>query len=266
MAWLIPREHGAWAMLLTPFLASSILARRFSSESVAAAVVLVAVFLAREPLVILSRQARVWKDLRPEAARARYWLAAEAVAGVLAAVFLWLRLPAAPLAAMGAAAAALTSWSTRMVVQNRQRSMPLQLVSAAGLNMSALLAWLAARGNLAPSAWWLAALMFTHSAAAVLVVHARLDLRVAARKGADAQASWRRALVAQVAPALGAAICFAAGRPWLAAAPVLSATVHTASLLRMRAPEALGMPLQRVGRRALALSLAYSAIVIAALW
>jgi hypothetical protein len=266
MAWLIPREHGAWAMLLAPFVAASILARRFPVESVAAFVVLLAVFLAREPLVVLWRQARVWKERRPEAVRARYWLAAEAAAGLPAGMFLWARLPAAPLAAMGAAAAALTGFSAWMVVANRRRSIPLQLASAAGLNMSALLAWLAARGSLAPAAWWLAALMFAHSAAAVLVVHARLELRVAARTGADARAPWRRALAAQAGLALAGGACLMAGRPWLAAAPLVSAAVHAASLRRMLAPGALALPLESVGRRALALSLAYSALVIAALW
>ena len=266
MAWLIPREHGAWAMLAAPFVSASILARRFSVESGAAAVLLLAVFLAREPLTILWRQARVWKERRPETTGARRWLAAKAVAGAAAGLFLWARLPAIPLAAMGVVAAGLTWFSAWMVVANRRRSVPLQLAGAAGLNMSALLAWLAARGSLAPRAWWLAALLFAHSAAAVLVVHARLELRVAARRGADARASWLRAWAGQAAPILAAVACLVAARPWLAAAPLLSATVHGVSLWRMRRPDAMAVPLESVGRRALLLSLSYCVLAIAALW
>ena len=266
MAWLIPREHGAWAMLAVPFISAGILARRFSVESAAAAVLLLVVFLAREPLIVLWRQARVWKERRPEAMSARLCLAVEALAGAAAGLFLCSRLPAVPLAAMGVVAAGLTWFSAWMVVANRRRSVLLQLAGAAGLNMSALLAWLAARGSLAPRAWWLAALLFAHSAAAVLVVHARLELRVAARSGADARGSWRRAWAALAGLILAAIACLAAGRPWLAAPPLLSAAVHGVSLWRMREPGALAAPLESVGRRALLLSLSYCVLVIAALW
>lgn len=257
-------------MLLIPFVAATLLARRATVESLAAAVALVAVFLAREPLVILWRQARVWKERRPEARQARAWLAMEGAAAAGAGVFLFLGLPAVPLLLMGGAAAALTLYSAWMTVHNRQRSVALQLASAAGLTLAAPLAWLAARGNLAPAAWWLAALLFVHSASGVLVVHARLDRRIAASRGAMSartywKDSWNRALWAQGAGLALALACVLANRPWLSVAPLFSAAAHVANLAGMRHAEALRTPLQQVGRRALAVSLVYCAIAIAAL-
>jgi len=251
-------------MLATPFVASIILARRLTWEVAAAAVAALAVFLLREPLVILGRQAQVWKERRPESSLARKWLAVEAAVLMASGVLLLFELPATPLATMGAIAVALTALSVWMAVRNRQRSMMLQIVSAAGLSMPALLGWLAARGELAPEAWWVAGLLFAHNAAAVLVVHARLELR--ASRAGETPSSWRYAAAVQAALVLVAVGCIAAGQRWLAAAPLLAAGVNGIALGAMRTAGGRRVPLKKVGWRAVVLSVAYCAIVIAALW
>jgi hypothetical protein len=259
MPWLIPREHGAWAMLVTPFVAAVVLAREVNLAVAAAAVAVLAVFLAREPMVLLGRRGAA----APGAWR---WLGAEGAVALFSGLYLWRTLPREPLIAMGIVAAVLTAVSIWMLVHNRQRSTLLQLASAAGLNMSALLAWLAARGSLAPAAWWLAVLMFAHSAAAVLVVHARLDYRIALKRDGAVPPAWSRALAFQLAPAALGVCAVAMGRPWLALAPLVSVAVHTAQLLGLRRPDAHRVALQRVGKQAMMLSIAYSLLVLAALW
>lgn len=210
MRLMIPREHGAWAMLLVPFASALVLAGGASWESLAALVAVLAVFLLREPAVELWRQTRVRREPRPGSEAALRWLLAEGAVAALAGAFLMWRLPAVPVAAIGAPAVALTVFSVWLVAHARQRSVALQLVSAAGLNASALLAWLSAGRQLDPLVWSLWALLFAHSAASVLVVHARLEARIAARQSKPAPtfpAAARRALVAQLALAAFASAC-----------------------------------------------------------
>jgi len=142
---MIPREHGAWAMLLLPFVSALVLARRVEWEVAPAAVAVIGVFLIREPMLALWRQVSVWKERRAEADTARrcllWYLPAIAAS---AAALLW-RLPPWPTLVIGSAAAMLTVTSGYLIVHNRQRSLLLQVSSAAGLNASAIIAWLAVR-------------------------------------------------------------------------------------------------------------------------
>ena len=252
---MIPREHGAWAMLLAPFAAAVILARQWGWELIPALVAVVGVFVLREPLV-------VWLRGRPsEAARGRRFLLGYALPTAAAGLVLLWRLPPAPLVTIGAAAAGLMALSTWLILHNRQRSLLLQLASAAGLNGAGVVAWLAAGHDLDPRVFWLWALLFAHSAAAVLVVHARLEARKA-----QPPEMWRQAALAQAALAAGAAALLAAGRWPLAVPLAVSASVHAWDLRALRRGQSVRMPLRRVGFRALALSLVVSALTLAALW
>ena len=263
---LIPREHGAWAMLLLPFASALVLARGAAWETAPAAIAVVGVFLIREPLVALWRQAIVWKERRIEAQAARrclcWYLAPTAVSAV---VLLWRR-PLWPTLLIGLAASGLTLASSYLIVHNRQRSLLLQIASAAGLNASALVAWLAVRPQLEATAIWLWALQFAHSAAALLAVHARLEARIAARAISDTAEMKRRAVVAQGIVLVAAAACAGAGRFGLALALASSGGVHLADLARLRRLDFLQVPLRRVGLRELALSVVFSALAVAGLW
>lgn len=263
---MIPREHGAWAMLLLPFASALALARRLDWEVAPAAVTVVGIFLIREPLVVLWRQARLWMEPRPEAEAARtslaWYLPAIAIGGV---VLLW-RLPLQPLLVLGFLAALLLAVSTYLTVQNRRRSLLLQLSSAAGLNLSAIVAWLTVRPETESQLWWLWGLQFAHSGAALLAVHARLEARIAARSGREVAVMRGRAIAAQALLLLGAIACATTGRLGLAVALALSAAVHTADLARLRRPSFLQVPLRHVGLRELSLSVVFSMLVLAGLW
>jgi hypothetical protein len=78
-------------------------------------------------------------------------------------------------------------------VKNRQRSTLFQIASAAALTSSSLATSLSATGAIAPWCWWLWLLMAMQATAGILVVHARLDARIASRRTAPANERFRRA-------------------------------------------------------------------------
>ena len=255
---MLPREHGAWAMLALPFVSALLLARRMTWEVVPAAAVVVGIFVIREPVVVL------WRRAEAGQARRSLWWYLPGMAGC-GIVLLW-GLPAWPLLGMGAAAAALTATSVYLTVHNRQRSLVLQMASAAGLTASALVAWLATGAEWDSRIWWLWGLQMAHSAAALLAVHARLEAHIAARARSGEAHMKTRAVVAQGLLASAAAGCAAAGRVGVALPLALSAAVHAADLVRLQDPAFLRTPLRRIGQRELFLSLAFAALVVAGLW
>ena len=93
----LPREHGAWGLLLQPFAAGAILANHWTWHMFAALGLVLCGFLLREPLTILARQRFVWRTLNPQTAAAARWCAAESAAALLCLALL---VPTAPLAPM----------------------------------------------------------------------------------------------------------------------------------------------------------------------
>lgn len=255
--WLLPREHGAWGMLLQPFAAAAILAGQWTPALGAALAAALAVFLMREPMLVLARQRWVWRERHPESARAWWWLVCEAAVAAAAGLYLWFALPRLPLIALGAVAAAMTLAAIFLTLRNRQRSPAFQVAVAAGLGSSCLLAALAATGRLPSWAWLLWVLLTLHSVTAIFVVHARL-----ARRTKQARAAFVRAVRVDAAQlVLGAAAALAAGL-YLAAPMLFSAALNALELRRLSVFE----PLTRVGLRTLAVSLAHTALSAAVLW
>ena len=263
---MLPREHGAWGMLLQPFVAAAILCRTWNTELTVSLVALLLAFIIREPLVVLARQRWVWRDTRPETAVAKRVLAWEIPLLVVCGGFLWTSLPKVPLAALAAMGLMMTGAAVWMTLKNRQRSTALQIVSAFGLSSGALLAALAGVHELPPWAWALWLVLSLHSFVGVLVVHARLELRIRPSKEMHPSTALRVAYVAVgflVVPAIWA------GRTWsyaLAGAIAFSIMVHLTELYQLQRDEAMRERLQRVGLRMLGASILHSALTVAALW
>ncbi len=254
---MMPREHGAWGMLLQPFAAAAILAREWNAALAAALLAAFSVFLMREPLLVLARQRWVWREPRPQAAKAWRWLAAETCVAAVCGAYLWFTLPRLPLVLLGGVAAAMTPAAVAVTLRNRQRSPAFQIAVSASLGSSCLLAALAATGRIPAWAWPLWALLTLHSVAAIFVVHARL-----ARRTKDARPAFANAVRISAAQlALAAAVAFAAGIR-LAAPMLFSVALNAIELRRLRTAERL----TRVGVRTLSFSLAHTALAIAALW
>jgi hypothetical protein len=261
--WIvIPREHGAWGLLLQPFLCAAILGRRWDWLFIPAAILVLTAFILREPLLILARQKWSWKERKRDSEIARrclLWLLPVcAVFGALCLAFL----PAAPFLTLAGIAIAITLAATWMALQNRQRSVALQVVSSLGLGSSAFLAALVAVRGLPEWSWILYGLLTLHAIAQILIVRTRLEMRAGAKTRAIARWSWAFQGV------LGCVVIGAAlsGTPWLAAPAAITILVSVFELTRLRSPGALSEPLRRVGFRALGASLAHSALSVAVLW
>lgn len=258
---LLPREHGAWGLLLQPFVFAALLGRRWEWPLLAALGLALAGFVMREPLIVLARQRWVWRERKPESAEAVKCLAWEVpLAGGLWALLAW-RVPLPPLAALTGVALAVTLTAVWMTAKNRQRSIALQLASSAGLSTTSLLAALAATGSLPAWAWWLWGLLTVHAAGAILVVRARLE----ARAGSGPELWWRAFWFLLAAGAAALAL-LATGRRLAASALAFSALTGVWELLRLRRSEALTEPLKRVGWRTLSASLLQGILSVAALW
>jgi hypothetical protein len=254
----IPREHGAWGILLQPFLAAAVIAGAWNWFLLPGLLSILLLFLMREPLLVLARQRWVWRTPHAEAEDARRWLWIEGGLLVLCGAILLAALPFTLLAFLGVMAAGLTGFAVWMTVRNKQRSMALQVISAFGLSASAFLpAALQDTEGFARWIWPLWALHALHSTAGIFAVHARLE----ARMGRQGHAGTMALSVLVVNGILG--IAAAALGQWHLALPLQFSVAGTGwEMLRLRNPEALREPLKRVGFRNLGLSLVFTTLVI----
>lgn len=268
----LPREHGATAMLLSPFVCAVVLSRRFSLESAAldaaALVAIVFAFALKDPLVTILRQRLVWKQARPETAVAWRWLAVEIPLLLACGAFLLLRGPGRAYLALGLSEAAFGVIAVWTTLRNRQRSEWFQVASAIALTATSLAACLAALGEVPVWGWELWVLCALQSTAGIFVIHARLEARAATHRTEPSQPGSRRsAKVAIGVLVVAAAAATYLGYRWtIPAALLVAAYGYGWELGRHTDRAALKMPLTRVGLQMLALSIVYGALLIAGLW
>jgi hypothetical protein len=264
--FFIPREHGAIAMLLTPFFAAAILLRHLYWPEIFALLAIAASFTIKDSLVVIARQRFVWKQRHAEMRDA------VRVAGILAAVLL--ACGAALILAQGwqgwvpflVVAAAFSVLAVVVNVRNRQRSEWFQIASAGALSATSLVVCFAATGRIPEWCWLLWVLCTLQSASGILVVHSRIEARIAARGAGKGNPSRRSALVAQAVLILVAVVFAAVQRFWIAAALLLIAGCYLVDLRRQKDPASLQKPLKMVGLQSLAQSILYAAIVMVGLW
>lgn len=263
----IPREHGATAMLLTPFFAAAILLRRLYWPELVALIAIACAFAIKDPLVVMARQRFIWKQEHPESRPARKSVIIEFLLLAASGLVLILVRDWRPFVPLFLGAGAFTVLAVALNVKNRQRSEWFQVASAVALSSTSLAACLAAEGAIPRWCWLLWILCALQAAAGIFVVHARLDARIAARKGKNPPAENRRAAYLSQAMLIAAALCFAAaGRLWISAALGIAAIAYLADLGRQRHASSLQMPLKQVGLQALGLSITYALAVIVGLW
>jgi hypothetical protein len=263
----LPREHGATAMLLTPVVGVAILARTWHWSELAVPLAAFAAMAAKDPAVLLVRQRFVWKQKSPDAAAAARWLAGWSAILIASIVVLLATWPLKAFLAIGAGVAAFGVLAVYVNLKNRQRSTLFQIVSAAALTSTSLATGIAATGTVTHWCWWFWLLTALEAAAGILVVHARLDARIALRKPAAANRQFRRAAQLALAVLLCAAVPAAMLRHGsIAIALALAAAAYAWDLKRQTNPASLQMPLKTVGQQALLLSSIYSILLIAGLW
>ena len=261
---LLPREHGSWGMLLLPFLSAMLLTRSVSVAFVPAILAALALFLAREPILVLARQRFVWLQSRPETELARRTLLIALSTLLFSGLWLMPLLPLVWLVGLGAAAFVLTGTSVYVAFRNWQRSALMQIIGAAGLSGSAVLAYLA--GGLAPDrTLFLSWIMHVvHGTGSVLTVHARIEARRG--HGKNAGKHIKAAVTWQVAQAIFAAVLLAFGEVLLAVALAAPLCLHSLDLARLTTPVFRKTPLKKVGFRELGVSMSFSVLVLVALW
>jgi hypothetical protein len=259
----LPREHGATAMLLTPIASVAILAQTWHWSELAVLTAAFAAISAKDPAVLLMRQRFVWKQRSPEVPAASRWHLGWSVVLITSVSILFATCPLKAFLAIGAGVAAFGCVAIIVNLKNRQRSTLFQIASAAALTSTSLATCISAAGSVAPWCWWFWALIAMQSSAGILVVHARLDARIALRKATVASQHFRHAAQA----ALGLLLCAAItamifGHAWIA----LALALYAYDLIRQKDSVSLQMPLKTVGQEALMLSILYSALLIVGLW
>ena len=215
----IPREHGAWVMLLAPLVLGLAAAGNAPLlPSVLLASVSLSAFIAWEPAFRVLRG-------RPRPGD-RAWTAA--LLSVLAAAS-WALLywgPGAgllPLAAAGLAAGVAVGALRRLGRKRLDRTVLGEVLAVSGLTLTAPAAWVVATGELDSTAWWLWAASTAFFASGVM--HVKTLMRCALHKSAWTREIHRRlcgpALLYHML--LGAAVVWAATEQpkagfWIAAA------------------------------------------------
>jgi hypothetical protein len=263
----LPREHGATAMVITPIVCAAVLARIWHGAELATLAAAFAALAAKDPLVVLMRQKFVWKQPHAETPIAARWFAGYALVLAASGLVLLRSWPLTAIFAMGAGVVAFSLMAIWVNVKNKQRSTLFQIASAAALTSSSLATCLSAMGTISQWCWWLWVLLAMQATAGILVVHARLDARIALRGKAPASLQFRRAAFAAVAVLAGGAVTMLfLHQWWLALALALAVAGYTYDLCRQRNAAELQRPLMSVGRQALTLATVYAFLLIAGLW
>lgn len=238
-------------MLLLPFLATAVLLHPAPARLLASFVLVLALFLLREPLIILARHWWIWRTAHEEAhaaARATpLLLALAATAAVLA-----IPRPLWTLAAMcGAVAALLMAASVTLAVRNQQHSVAFQALGSIGLAASCLAAAMSS-GEVARWVWMLWAASALHGISAIPIVHARIALR---RKQTPRLALAGLGVLATLVAA-AAALPHA-----LSAALAFSGLAHFGEWLSLHSPAAAHTRLTQLGLRLMATSIIFTALL-----
>lgn len=257
----LPREHGAWGLLLQPFLAGMMIAGDWSWFYLPALGLALFGFLLREPLLVFVRQKYIWKRESEETRVALRWTVGMAAGAALCAAPLAWVYPLFILGALLAAGILMTALAVGLALKNLQRSMVLQMVSAIGLTSTGWLAFIAVGKQSSAEAWLLWGLLAAHAVATIPIVHARLEMKAH-------KESVRRtiglALVLQAASVCAAIGLFSIGSTlWVALA--FSALANLLELRRLRDPQCMGEALKRLGLRLLGASIVHTIIAIGTL-
>jgi hypothetical protein len=256
-------------MVALPFLAAAAVApgNPFRLSTAAAALAVLAVFLLRDPLVLLRRIRN--SPGRPETVQQRMtaWRSLALCLGgmAIAGMALLLSLPALWIFVLGAAGLLAVIGSVVIAVERAQREVSSQLLSVVGLTASCLPAYLSVCGTLDGIAVVIWLMSAAHSIAAVLVVRARLETILLQRRAA-ATTGKRRFYRAAVAWHVGLwttlAVLAGAGYSALALPFLLPGILHVWELIQFRRGAGLQISMHRVGWSQLVASVFFCASLV----
>jgi hypothetical protein len=193
-SYLVPREHGAWAMWIVPFLIGAVAAGKMT--------LLVPLLFGAALLLFFARTAFV-NAVRLERRNAEVarWLWQMGAIELLAAAALGA--PAVwrvglPLVGIGAVAAAVLAVDLRWVRERSERSLFAELVAVAVFSASVLAGYAAGAERIAPEAWALWGICVAYFSGSIFYVKMRLERKSRPEKwfGPWAQATLAYAITA----------------------------------------------------------------------
>lgn len=182
MKLLFPREHGAWGIVLIPFLTAVAIAGRFSLAVPVGLLVVLLAFLARYPLELLLLPGRRAHPAGHSPEAVRRWAATYSILAValgLGLVVGWRLYLLIPLSLLAVALFGAHVWAARHGRQNGTRA---ELLGTAGLTLSAPVGWVAATGGVDTTGVLVWLLNLAFFASGVLYVRSRIRERQAARR------------------------------------------------------------------------------------
>ncbi|MBI4536787.1 MAG: YwiC-like family protein [candidate division NC10 bacterium] len=261
---IIPKEHGAWAVLYGSFLAGIGVAGQVTLPVALLFVAVTAAALGNGPLTILVRPAagRAWEA---ERRRAWFWLSLYGTPFILSTLPLFLIYRLTFLTAFGLGAGCFLLFRASLVRGRDDRSLPGELVGTAGLSMVGPAAHAVAARTVEPTAALLWLLLFLFFASGVFYVRMRIRGMLARRQGVapERQAAFWSCLAYHLALLVGMPLLAAIHLvPWtilLAFAPALWRAA--AGLRRHQAR----LDLKGLGWSEVAQTLAFLVLLIASL-
>ncbi len=182
---LVPREHGAWAMLTIPFISAVAVVGEWNLRVFTALVFVLFAFSARYPIEMLVIPSSYSRAGRPDRGRVRrsawlYFLAA-AIAGFLLVVvwsfyqLLW----------VGLAATFLFGLRIQQSRSGADRELSTEVMGAVGLTLTAFVGWIVSAGSVDKNAALVWGLNFAFFCSSILYVKARIRALSARRRGVE---------------------------------------------------------------------------------
>ncbi len=168
--YMLPREHGAWAMLYVPFVLGLTVARTFNLPLFLLLLSVTAFFISRESLLVWWRARSRGRESNVAGRLLFIYLAVSAVCGA-PLILVYDLLMLLPMAVTGLILLLLNG---RQATQFEDRKLGNELLVIAGLTMTAPAAYYAATARLDATAFWLWGLSALYFASSVFYVRFRV--------------------------------------------------------------------------------------------
>ena len=181
-SWLLPREHGAWGIVLIPYLTAVGVAAHWTPAVVIGLGAVLAAFIARYPVELILNEGLYRRAGCPPRQRVKKFAGGYAtVAGVLGIglIAIWKLYLLLPIGLLALSVFGIHLWMGR---RGEDRSWAAELLGAAGLTLSGLVGWVVATGSLTATGalvWLLNCLFFC---AGVVYVKSRIRHRLAVHR------------------------------------------------------------------------------------
>lgn len=183
----LPREHGAWAMLLVPFVLGVLVAGKFTVSALLVLLSALAMFISRESLLAWRRARRRNRDSGNAGRMLALYLALAALLGAPLIFYfqLYLLLP------LALAGVALLIFNGEQGAQMEERSITNEALAISAMTLTAPAAYYTARGVWDSTALWLWALSALFFVSSVYYVRLRV-LSLNERRQAAQRRVWQR--------------------------------------------------------------------------